>query len=258
MNIGLLEERIRKWCIENRENGCFAVFLQWNQHCIDINGDRSFPSASLIKLPILLEGVYQIENGTLDGKEKVSVSDLETIGGSGIIQYLSPTNVLTVKDLMELMIIVSDNSATNGLIDYLGIKHINKRCVSFGLHETQLNRRLMDDEARKNNIDNYTSARDIVACLKQINEYSAKWCKEMLFHQQFQEKLPFYLLEKDGVRVGNKTGEIERAEHDAAIIEYGKETFYIAVLTEQLKDNAIGKRFIQQIGKYIAESMREY
>ena len=160
--------------------------------------------------------------------------------------------------MLELMIIVSDNTATNVLLDKLHIDKVNALIQSIGCTETIVERRLMDREGQAAGLDNYTSAKDMVLLLKSINENNDLFNRQSQLHmldilgnQQFTYKLPLYGEEKDGVRFFHKTGELEGVEHDAAVMKANGRTIYAAVLAENMYPNAEGQRLISEIGRLL-------
>jgi beta-lactamase class A len=210
-----------------------------------IDSEEVFRSASLIKLPILLAGIGRQKIGELDLEQLIPISKENRAGGSGILYALSDQLSLTVKDLMTLMIIVSDNTATNILIDLF--------------EHTMLNRKMMDLAAIEKGIDNFTNPREMIHSLKLLNEINdvigitgPLIAYHALRHQQFRDKLPAMVnLEK--ITVVNKTGELPSVEHDCAIFEYQGRKGYVAVLTDSVIDQNAAKQIIRNIGKHISD-----
>lgn len=97
-----------------------------------------FPAASTIKLPILYEVFRQVDGGRLRLTDTRTLAADDQVGGSGILKDLTPGIALTIKDLTTLMIVVSDNTATNMLIDLVGLDAVNTSCARLGLADTRL------------------------------------------------------------------------------------------------------------------------
>ena len=93
---------------------------------IHLNSQAVFQSASLIKIPILLSVLFANNKGEVDIRKQFTITNENKVGGSGVLQALSNGLTLSVKDLMTLMIIVSDNTATNLLIDLLGSRRLTQ------------------------------------------------------------------------------------------------------------------------------------
>jgi len=129
--------------------------------------DRS-PSASIIKLPIMVEAMERVKAGTfpLDGVHHLT--EAEKAGGSGILQTYTAGSQVTNLELITLMMTHSDNTATNLLIRDLGMSEINRRIKAMGLTQSQLNRVMMDTAAVRRGIDNYVTAREMNMLLRAI------------------------------------------------------------------------------------------
>jgi beta-lactamase class A len=254
----LLEHKIGE--VMDTCDGRVSVAIELPSHSIHIDSDRSYSAASLIKLPILLEGFRQSEEGKVSLHEKVLVHKEQRVGGAGVLTGLSETISLTIEDLLILMIIVSDNTASNLLIDRLGSNKIQECCNSLHLKHTKLLRKLMDFKAIEKGLDNYTSAIDIISCLKAMDKSprfrhsSREKMLNILHQQQFVTKLPSRM-DRNAVYVANKTGELPGVEHDCAIVKLGNKTAYIAVLIDELEENQSGKETIVQIGKLIYDHL---
>ena len=210
-------------------------------------GERC-PSASVIKLLIAWEAFRQAEAGLLGLEEAVTVRPEAVVGGTGVLGTLTPGIRLSWRDLVALMLVVSDNTATNLTIDRLGFEAINHTARSLGLTQTVLERKMMDFAARAAGKENYMSAADAAHLLAVLVHeaggasggaagsargfpagtepatlgsgagLSASSVRELLAileKQQFNHKLPALL---PGVRCAHKTGELPGLEHDAGII----------------------------------------
>src|SRR5579872_3891849 len=105
---------------------------------IAIDADRPVPTASVIKLPILVEAMEQVKAGKHSLEEKLTLEKDNVVPGSGVFEFFDlPFNV-TFKDALTFMIIESDNTATNMVIDQAGIKNVNDRITKMGLKDTYL------------------------------------------------------------------------------------------------------------------------
>lgn len=236
--------------------GRVSVMLEMDEHVFEFNSDEVYSSASLIKIPILIEAFRQVEKGILRLDQQIRIADYPTADGAGVIHVLSTGMVLTVKDLMTLMIIVSDNTATNILIDIIGKDLINDCIHSLGLSCTKLDRHMMDLHAIQNGKNNLTCAEDMVTLLKIINEdsflseESRQEVLTIMSNQQFNHKLPS-LMDLDKVFVANKTGELPGFEHDCAIICFREKTAYVAVLIGETPDKENARYVLSRIGQLI-------
>jgi len=204
------------------------------------NEHLRLPSASLIKLPILATFWEAAEVERLDPMERVSVSaEALRVEGTGVLKALAPGLQPTWSDLAVLMITVSDNVATNLVIDRLGIDTIQGWIDKAGLGETRLERRMMDRTAMSAGRGNWTSAANIETLLSAVaagtcvsGEASGRM-RLALEAQQIQDLLSRRL--GDGVRVANKTGNFADVVHDAGIVTWPGGTLVIAVLTQAVR-----------------------
>ena len=145
---------------------------------------------------------------------------------------------MTLKDLVQLMIIVSDNAATNILIRRLGMEKINRTIDALGLTGTRLNRLLFDAEASARGVINTVSAADMGRLLEAVwrgtlvSEQASREMLDFLLDQQLNGKLPFYLHSQD-IDVAHKTGEDEALSHDVGIL-FSREPVICCMLGERV------------------------
>ncbi|MFM1655350.1 serine hydrolase [Brevibacillus sp. B_LB10_24] len=259
MRINRLERSIRE--LAGSLRGKASVFIETEEGTIQLAANEPFPAASLIKIPIMLAAYRQAQLGLLDLSKKHLIPESMRVGGMGVIAHLSAELSLSLQDLIALMMMVSDNTATNMVIDQVGIDAVNRLAVDLQCYQTVLGRRMMDWEAAKAGKDNLTSAANAVRFLQEItsgkilNEAGKKAAYHTLLHQQFQTKLPALVTGSRfrDVVIAHKTGELPGTEHDAGIISIHGRRAYVAVLTTGLEDNADGRRFIANIGKRVAD-----
>ena len=117
-----------------------------------------FPTASTIKLSILYEMFKQAEAGTLALDTPAPLNRSQVVGGSGVLQFLNAP-VLSLRDQAALMIILSDNTATNVVIDAVGMDKVNARMSALGLTDIKLRRKMMDSAAVKRGDENVDEPR---------------------------------------------------------------------------------------------------
>jgi beta-lactamase class A len=240
-----------------------SVMIETDEDHFGYQEDVRFPSASLIKVPIMIEAYRQAQAGRLNLSQKVSIPPEEKVGGMGVISHLSDPLEISLQDLISMMIMISDNTATNRVIQEIGMGSVNHLAQDLHCYQTRLERKMMDFEAIKNGKDNYTSASDMICFLKEVmigqtlDERSKRAAYSALLHQQFRTKLPYLIKESlsDDTAIAHKTGELPGMEHDAGIFQiYGKQAF-VAVLVTDLDDQQTGQRIISQIGKLIFDHL---
>jgi beta-lactamase class A len=186
-----------------------------------IGADEAVTAASTIKVPILAAALGEVAAGRLDLAQPSAIPP-QRAGGSGVLQALTYLHTLTLADLLTLMIIVSDNTATNVVIDLIGMERINQFCAGAGLNGTVLRRKMMDAEAIRRGLENTTTAHDQARLLDAIawrNLLPAPlraFALQALERQQFNDGLPSLLPEE--VVVAHKTGELPGVRHDVGVI----------------------------------------
>ncbi len=102
-------------------------------------------TASTIKLPIMIECFYEASEGKLKWTEPLKLTEDEKVSGSGILQDLSAGDELPVRDMVDLMIVLSDNTATNLILNRITGNAVNARMAQLGLHETRVMRKILGD-----------------------------------------------------------------------------------------------------------------
>ncbi|MFC6293081.1 serine hydrolase [Macrococcus epidermidis] len=213
------------------------VLLQHNNFSstlMSLNGDivyksnekQVYPSASLIKLPIML----YIFDQRLHDLETIIPID-EKVEGAGVSPYLSQTEY-TVHDLVTLMIIVSDNRATNTLIEWIGMDTLNAYFLRNNLGDTKLQRKMMDTERRALGYDNFTSAHDIFQTLSLIKSHEQFKAMFQIMKQQLLKDKTLMYLTDETIEFGTKTGDFDNVHHDAGIVRFQDNEIIFVVLTD--------------------------
>ena len=225
-----------------------------------INGDKKVLSASMIKLLILTELMKKISEDKFSLSDTIMMANFMKTGGDGVLKELNAGHHFTLKELATLMIIVSDNQATNILIDFLGMENINLLGKELGLKESFLGRKMMDTEARKNGYDNYTSADNISLLLKLIyqeklvNKEASQLMLDILLKQQQGERLQRYL--PTDIKIAHKCGDLDNLENDGGIIWFEDKVYILVVLTSRMS-NLQCKQTIGKISKFVYDKMEE-
>ncbi len=209
-----------------------AIDLQSNKR-VSLGGSEQVPSASMIKLLVAETFFRQVADGkqSLDDVYELRGSDM--VGGTGVINQMAPGTPLDMQTLLTHMIADSDNTATNVLIDRLGMDAINTEAEALGLKQTRLQRRMMDFGAAESGFENYTSANDVAKLLKMVykrkfvNKKSSKLMLQMLERQTDNTCISAGL--PDGTVFAHKTGSGSTVRHDGGIVE-GDRPFVLVCL----------------------------
>lgn len=244
----------------------------------EVNPSLVFPSASVIKIPILALLLKDARDKGMDLYAPHTMNPENRVGGTGILCELEPAYCPPVYYLAKLMIILSDNSATNEIIDLVGgFERVTAFCRETGYHNTSLNRKMMDFDAIAQGRNNYISAGDAgrmlcaVAKGEFVDAQISRTIVDMMNGQQYRNKLPARLpavptyakpedkkkLKPGSVLVANKTGDLFGIQHDVGIFTLPDNRRYvIAVLTGGLADDADGINLVADISKMVYEALK--
>lgn len=212
---------------------------------------ESVPSASIIKIPILVELMEQVKAGKVNLDETYTLVAADKTGGSGVMASYPDGQQMSLKEVARLMMIASDNTATNIFIRKLGREKINDRMKLLGLASLQLNRVMMDTAAVSRGIDNYVTARDINALLRLIYGHKVatpNLCEQMmefLFENRDTVTLP-RLIPKT-IKIAHKTGGLTYVRGDAGIV-FAATPFVISVFVRGTPEKN-AEKIIGEIGE---------
>jgi beta-lactamase class A len=224
------------------------------------NEKEHFIAASIIKLPILWELFRQIETGVFSTSARIHIAASHKVGGSGILHELDDGLQPTISDLATLMIILSDNTATNLLIEMLGFDLINQTIRELGLRSTLLQRKMMDIDQAQQGFENYVSASDVALLLRKmwqskgLTPTSHATMLDILKRQQHNDRLSVDFPE--GTLFAHKTGQLPGIEHDAGILIMPQHVLILVALTRQPGENLAGPRFCGQVGRLVYDHYR--
>lgn len=229
--------------------GCYVYYPATGER-FAYQADMPLQAASVIKLPIMVEAFRQREAGLIRFEETVVIHREDKLPSCGALSYMHDGLEVTVGDLVTLMVILSDNTATNLLIDRLGMGAINQSIANMGLTGTQLNRKLFQPEPARQGIENYVTARDMGVLLERLlrgtllsREASAEMLG-VLRNQRLNGKMPFYLHSR-GIPVAHKTGEDDGITHDVGIIYQDDPVIFCFLSNDTVVPQA--ERAIQEI-----------
>lgn len=187
-----------------------------------INGQESFIAASVIKLPILVAVYHAVKEGSLRMDDMHTLSPADKVPGCGALKQMHSGLAVSIMDLCSLMITLSDNTATNILINTLSIDKINAVFQEYGLEKTRLNRLLFDREAKQQGKENYICPEEIGVLLEKIysgaviSQDISREIVTILCGQQINAKIPHLL--PGNIAIAHKTGEDSGTTHDVGII----------------------------------------
>lgn len=225
-------------------NGKVSIYADdLNGNIININSNEKFNAASCIKVFILVELFRQIYLGIKSLDEKIIYNKENYVNGSGVLQYLTPNLELSAKDIATLMMIISDNVATNLMIDFLGIDNINNTIRDLGCTDTKLYCKF---ESIEDKVFSETTAKDYSHIFKLIND-NKLWdssvseqiidiMKNQKYHEMVSDGIPNVYTKTENELVNyiiTKSGKYQSVRNDGGIVstKYGN-----YILTIFIKD----------------------
>ena len=267
-------------------NGNYGVYVSIPSEgkTFELNGDQQFSAASTIKIPMLALLFQDAEDGRIDLNEKRVVLPENRVGGSGILQSLSPDLELSIFDLAELMIVMSDNTATNEIIDVIGLERLRGFCRKEGYEKTWAWRKMFfkgilpEAQVPEGAPLNATTAADLGHILEKIAEgkmvspQSDHKIVQIMAGQQlgkFKKRLPcttrhdprtpsLQLPDEGHVVVACKGGSFESLGilHDAGIFYLPDGRYYVMTVCTQSEDMEAAEAMIGELGLAMYEAMK--
>lgn len=221
-------------CVRPLTEGAFAA-LEWNAF-------EPFPAASTIKIPILIAALKQVQEGLLELGKRYPLEDSDGVGGAGVLHELEPGLNPTLRDYLTLMIVVSDNTATNKVIEIVGADRVNALLEPYP--HTELVGKLQlppqqQNERQRRGERNTSSPDDLARLMLELEggrllgpDLSAL-ALSLLERQQFKDlvgrSLPRHSSGELAVRVLSKSGELVGVRNDVAIV-YGPLPYAVALM----------------------------
>ena len=254
--------------IAAEHHGDVALFAEnlKTHETVAISPDTPVQTASVIKLAILYEALEQVRSGKTHLDDKITLTKADQVPGSGVLLFFDAPLSLTLKDLLAMMIVMSDNSATNLVIDHLGLENIDARITKLGLKDTYLYKKIftpapagmaMPADQKKFGLGK-TTAREMAMLMTKIARCElaepgsptqgddAKLCEvalKMLHVQFYRSAIPRYLDGMPGATsdsIANKTGSLDAVRNDVAAISTKNGMVILSVFTFNNKDHSWG------------------
>lgn len=205
---------------------------------VALNADTPVPTASVIKLAVLFEALKQVQDGRVHFDDKLTLTKADQVAGSGVLRLFDTPLEPTLNDALTMMIVVSDNTATNLVIDHLGLRNIDERIGWLGLKTTWLYKKVFQPPTSPVTADQQrfglgkTTAREMASLMRRFatcdlnapglrgapSVQDRALCDDalrMLKSQFDRNDLPRYLGHMD---VANKTGALDDVRNDVAIL----------------------------------------
>ncbi len=255
---------------------------------IRLNDEVIFPTASTFKTVLLYELYRQVDQGKVDPTSRMVLTDEMRVPGSGVLQDLDAGASLTIKDFATLMIVVSDNAATDQIYKLVGLDPVAETLERLGMHQTHLPmgcwgilsklhdldsddpnltyeelKRLLDEKesgpdsfALKETPENDISTpSDMLILLEAIergeglSSSSRDAVIDIMLRQKFAERIPGML--PFGTRVAHKTGSIHGVRNDVGIVTYGDKKYAIALMSKRGENGMEATRMLAEVSKAV-------
>ncbi|MFC6647431.1 serine hydrolase [Granulicella cerasi] len=244
--------------IAKAHHGKVALFAEQvgGGKSVAIDADKPVQTASIIKLAILYHAMVEVREGRAHWDEKILLKQGEAVGGSGMLHFFDAPMNLTLKDVLTMMVIVSDNTATNLAIERFGVGPVNARVEALGLKNTHLYKRIgkpalepMPEDQPKFGLGKSTPRemaqlmetigecklrRDVQGKLLPMDEADKAVCAvglEMLKAQFYRETVPRYLPGGGDQSVASKTGSLNHVRGDEALVEGKSGPMVLSIFT---------------------------
>lgn len=222
------------------------------------NADRVFPTASSIKIAVLLELYRQDQETRAGAKGKAKLDDIYTFDPKDLVEdsqimagLTAGVTRVTNRDLAQFMVAVSDNAATNVLIDHVGMQNVNATLRSLGLTKTMLRRKMIDIAAARRGDENVATAQELARLLEMI--YKGKALNQELTGDLIKQ---LKTLKKDSylsyelpadVELADKPGTLDGVRTDSGIVFARNRPFAISVMTAYDRDEKAAERAISEV-----------
>jgi beta-lactamase class A len=259
---------------------------------VGLDEDAVVQTASVIKLTILFEAMEQVRAGKLHWDDKITLQPGDGVSGSGLLLFLDTPQTLTLKDVLTLMVVMSDNTATNLAIDKVGLDAVNARIAWMGLKDTHLYKKIgkpatgaMPEDQPKFGLGK-TTPREMARVMERIgqcvltqpsylgeSEYAAPPTEndkaicgvamKMLRNQFYRDTIPRYLEKLDSTESGSgtasKTGSLNAVRADVAIVAGKSGPMVLSIFTYENQDTGWtvdneGEVTIAKLAKAIVEA----
>ena len=230
---------------------------------LSIQPDRRIPGASTLKILLLVEAHAQSLEGTLDLGASTTYLAEDRVEGSGSLKYEKPGSTWTWRQLIRRMIAESDNVASNMLLKRLGVKNVNGRAERLGMEVTRIERLFMDEGARHEGHENWTTAREmghLVLSIFRREILTPSACDEMIQTLEKTSRGRIAAGVPKFIPVGHKGGALPGLRHDVGWVRvpghpYVLSVFLDNVLERRASDEDRGFDAIDAISRVVYEAL---
>lgn len=247
----ILEQTIKN---SGEEVSILIKELNKNEYIYNYNTKIKMISASIIKVPIMLAVLEEVSNKKISLNHKILVENEDILEDTEVFE--NGENHYTLEELINWMIIESDNTATNVIIKKFGMQIVNNYFTNvLKLQHTNLQRYMLDENAIKNGFNNYTSQEDMLIVFEKLfnkqilNEELCNKAIEILYNQRCQNLVMRHIYQP--VKYAHKTGILDYINHDVGVMNINNKLYYIGISIYNAKDIEGNKALIGNLGRII-------
>lgn len=226
---------------------------------LSLNGDEVFPTASSIKIHLLAAALELQAQGKVDLEERVQVAREKMVLGSGVLAYLDDPVDLSWRDILGLMIMVSDNTATNLVIDLVGYDRMESFCQAWGLRNTRLQRKMQEHRAYAEDRDNLSTPTEMARMMTLIYEERvlSQWAAGECLRILKKPKRSYIAASvSPSVEVAGKPGAMDHVRCDVGLVLLKRRPYILAVMTKLCQlDPADQERWIYEVARAVWGTM---
>lgn len=249
----MLKEQLITYLKKEKVQGAFLIKDLSDGETFCHNECLKVPSASLIKMYILVEAFRRIKIGSLTLDKEIAVQKEDLVDFS-VLQFLRP-RLYSLEELLRLMVVYSDNTATNVLVDYFGMASLNELMQQIGCRTSVIQRKMMDFAAAEEGRQNYTSVMDMTSLLERLYQgsllgqpFDAQMLdimKGQADEEAMRRDLP------DELVIARKSGELDALNHDIAIVYTEKRNYIYVFFSWETGDNNCGRKVLAETSKLV-------
>lgn len=247
--------------IENSNENVAILINEINSmdYIYNYNSNIKLVSASIIKVPIMLAVLNEIRKGRISFNDKILVKNQDILDDSEVFE--NGENNYSIYELINWMIIKSDNTATNVIIKTITMEKINNYITNvLNTKSTYLQRYMLDENAIKNGFNNYTSQMDMLNIFTKLfnreilNTELCDIAIKILNNQRCQNQVMRYIY--DPVEYAHKTGSLDYLNHDVGVMKIKNKQFYIGISVYNSNNKKGNKQLIGNLGRMTYEYLK--
>lgn len=236
-----LEDRLGKYSFyfEDLKSG---FIYGYNEHV-------KMTSAGCMKLPVAMAVIKDVEEGKLSLDDLVLLESRDRVEGSGILKHLN-SREYTVNELVIVMLVESDNTATQKLVSLIGFEELKAKFEEMGLKDTTMN-------DMPGSPINLTTSYDLSLCWKLLKDGDylsrehSRYIIDLLKSENKKKKTGFYLDESLKHKIASKAGDMQGVENDTTLIELQKGDFVFTIMSADIPNSVYGLVSLAKSGKMI-------